>query len=162
MKNKIFNGIFFIALLVGLFTVMSFASFDRKTSENADTIDVPYEYPVLPGTSEWVALGTYQNRLASCQIPEDTLQKLSTDALVQTILNYPFKMNLYAYEDLQKGYERLRAHFNGLQELEYREDGLAVLQSYSQAVALLEESEKTVKEFFLEDLYRIYSNDLAS
>ena len=53
-----------------------------------------YEYPIKPGTTEWEELGTFSRRIAACRIPEETLDAMTTDALVDAVLDFPFLMNL--------------------------------------------------------------------
>ncbi len=60
--------------------------------------------------------------LAVCQIPEDTLHNLSTDALVQTCLWYPMlDVFLFAYGE-SRGLDLLLKEFNGARELVARKD----------------------------------------
>jgi hypothetical protein len=37
-----------------------------------------YDYPVKPGTDAWKALGSHEDMLNACQIPETTLNRMST------------------------------------------------------------------------------------
>lgn len=59
-------------------------------------------------------------KTAACQIPDDILHRLSDEALIETIKNYPLSINLYAYNTIEMGYEQLKSHFNAIEELESR------------------------------------------
>lgn len=84
-----------------------------------------YHFPVTPGTAEWKRLG---NPLAACQIPEDTLKKISTKGLMETTLNYPFFEGLFSgYNCVQDGFDYMHKNFNGVRELLGREDAGRVL-----------------------------------
>jgi hypothetical protein len=48
-----------------------------------------YNYPVYPGTKEWVELGGTQERQDACQVPVDTAKRLSTQALIQALWEHP-------------------------------------------------------------------------
>ena len=73
----------------------------------------------MPG---WKSLNTLAEKLAACQIPQDTLQRLSTEALVQTFLDYPMFLLYSAYTDSLGGMARVISGFNGMQELLRRKD----------------------------------------
>lgn len=81
-----------------------------------------YEYPILPGTSEWKKLENYQQMLDVCQIPEKKLKSMSTDELIQTCLDFPISVSYYAFNNMYEGVDNLTANFNGLQELLIRKD----------------------------------------
>lgn len=133
-----------------------------KSIESQYTIDTPYKYPVLPGTQEWVDLGNVFRRRDACQIPEDVLHKMTTDALFQTILDYPFLNDMYAFDSLQIGYETVKRRFNGLQEFESRPDYLDVLLCYCQESHSLDEDEKTLKDYMTERILQVLSADFDS
>lgn len=93
---------------------------------------VPYHgylYPVIPGTEEWIALGSYEARLASVQLPIDTLKDISTARLLETCLYNPFMIDVWALDDHFYCMELLRGQLNCLEEFYNREDALAELIS---------------------------------
>lgn len=89
-----------------------------------------YIYPVTPEDAEWSDLGTIEEKIEACEIPQSILENLTTEALVRTVLDYPLIVYIYAYDTTQKGYDKVKSYFNGLQELESRVDAIDVLQSY--------------------------------
>ena len=92
--------------------------------------NAPYDYPVRPGTDEWGMLGS-SGKYEACQIPEDTLKKMSTQALVETVLDYPRLIIYRAHNDMQMGFDMLVENFNGLRELYTRPDcGTEVLKVF--------------------------------
>lgn len=82
-----------------------------------------YEYPIKPGTTEWEELGTFSRRIAACRIPEETLDAMTTDALVDAVLDFPFLMNLMVYNSASEGFDCLLSQCDALKELLTREDG---------------------------------------
>ncbi len=95
-------------------------------------IDTPYEYPIVPGTSEWAELEDFPSKIEACQIPENILNNISTEALVETVLNYPLFKIYFSY-DKATLYDWYKNIFNGIQELETREDaGNYLLNFYQQ------------------------------
>ena len=41
-----------------------------------------------------------------CQVPEEILQQLTTPALLETCLSYPLLLDMFAFDDLKKGFEQ--------------------------------------------------------
>jgi len=52
---------------------------------------------------------------------------MTTEALVKTCLNFPFLLDIYAFENTQEGFERIISGFNGINELYSRDDVATVL-----------------------------------
>jgi len=90
-----------------------------------------YKFPIKGGTPEWKALTTHHQIVEALQIPEDILKNMATKALVRTCLSYPLYPDMWAYNSLQEGFERVTAGFNGLQELLKRKDaGTELVREY--------------------------------
>lgn len=122
--KKIFR-IVAVFLTVAICTVLSvpvFATEDVKMY----TID-SYNYPVVPGTEEWDDLGTFSQRLAVCRIPQETLSAMTTDALVDAVVNFPFLINLLVYNSYSEGFHNLLNQCDALGELLTRPDGADAL-----------------------------------
>lgn len=86
------------------------------------TINEPYDYPIKPGTPEWADLKSGQEMYDVCQLPEDILKNISTEALVQTCLNFPLALDYTAFNDERAAIISMIERFNGLKELSTRED----------------------------------------
>ena len=101
---------------------------------NSSTVSDAYDYPVKPGTDAWKALGSHVEMLKACQIPETKLHSMSTEALVETVLNYPLFNDVLAYNSPQQGFDTMASQFNGIPELLNREDaGTVLLAKYKTA-----------------------------
>lgn len=100
----------------------------KEVKPQEQQITEPYDYPVKPGTQEWVDL---VGRREACEIPEEILGKLTTEALLETILNYPLLFGWTVHNTWEEGVESEIRQFNGLQELLRREDaGEVVYKKY--------------------------------
>ena len=86
-----------------------------------------WTYPVVPGTDEWLALGSTQARVDACQIPQSVLDTVSTGYLAHLCLDYPFASDIWAFNILQDGVEHYFDDCNGLRELVERPDRFAIL-----------------------------------
>lgn len=90
-----------------------------------------YEYPIKPGTVEWKELRNHEEMLRVCQIPPNTLKNMSTEGLIETILNYPLFWDMTAYDNLRVGFSEVSSRFNGIPELFQRADvGEKLLATY--------------------------------
>ena len=98
---------------------------------NLEEINEPYDYPIKPGSEEWKQFQSHKEMINACQIPEDLLKRLSTDALVETVINYPLYGDFLAYNNMNQGFENIKSTFNGIQELITRPDsGSELLSKY--------------------------------
>ncbi len=82
----------------------------------------PYDFPIKPGMEEWENLQSGEKRINACQIPNDVISSLDTQALIRTCLDYPLLPQIMAANNLQDGFQRLAAIFNGFQELLVRKN----------------------------------------
>jgi len=90
-----------------------------------------YNWPMKPGMPQWKELKTHDEMLEILQIPVEILKKMTTKDIAQTCLNYPLFPDIWAFNSLQDGMERVIAGFNGLQEFLKREDaGLELYAIY--------------------------------
>lgn len=144
------KSISFVSLLVCMFILITCTSINAvSTNEQNTTVNSGYDYPIKPGTDEWVKLNDRAKRGDACQIPEDVLKSLSTDELVETVLNYPFLMDIYAYDTIQQGFKAVASRFNGLKELLQREDaGPKLLERYKQMEVIKDPKKVISKELF--------------
>jgi hypothetical protein len=113
-----------VLALAMMTTMVSFqaSAYEGSTDDGEYTIDEPYEYPIEPGTDEWKALKTHEQKLDISQIPEETLHNMTTEALLDTVLNYPLLIDIMAYNSTEKGIVAVSEQFNGLEELLNRDD----------------------------------------
>lgn len=103
----------------------------------ACTIEKPddtYDYPIKGGTPEWAAFTTHQQMEDACQIPANTLAKMSTDGLIQTCIDYPLlgDLLLNVGVNITGALSNMMQNFSGLIELCKRSDaGFKMIGRYS-------------------------------
>jgi len=108
-----------------LLIVLPFFSFAQNEK-------VTWDYPIKPGSKEWLAVPDFSKRLELLNIPAPLLKKISTEELVKSCLNYPEFQLIFTRNDLQSGYNFIRSSFNGFVELETRPDaGKELLKVYA-------------------------------
>jgi hypothetical protein len=94
------------------------ASDKGSTSESPGKgkISVPFKYPVVPGTLQWTQRVLTETPWQLCQIPRDILTNLTDQALLLTVLHYPLRGDISAFDSSAKGLEVTIGRFNGLPE----------------------------------------------
>lgn len=80
-----------------------------------------YTYPLKAGTDEWRNLNV-QQRVERLQLSDNLLSSMRTEDLIEVCLEYPFAIDLFAYNDFQTGFKALYNNFNGFRELLSRDD----------------------------------------
>jgi len=91
-------------------------------------VDTPYVYPIQPGTEEWAKLDSLDAKIAACKVDPELMNSMTTEALLETVLDYPPLINLYAYTDMQQAIGVVSKNFDGLQILHDREDTAECIQ----------------------------------
>lgn len=106
-----------VIMMVTLFTVVLVAQ--------------QYDYPIKPGTPEWKAMISTEQRVQACQIPDSILTIISTEDLLSTCLNHPFNIDLVLFNFVQDGFNNIKNKSNAWRELLKREDlGPVVIIKY--------------------------------
>jgi hypothetical protein len=112
--------------LIFLFALSSITSFVYSQK-----INKAYEFPVKPGSIEWTRFQNQEEMISACQIPDDMLEGLTTEALAETCLSYPLYPQIMAFNNIQNGFDKLATKFNGFRELLNRMDaGTVLLEKY--------------------------------
>ena len=68
-----------------------------------------YTYPLVPGMEEWASLQTTNEMYDACQVPSIVLKQMSTQAIIQTIIEYPIPIWLFQHGIFQYWFELIFA-----------------------------------------------------
>jgi hypothetical protein len=132
MKRKIFNILLvFTLVVVGVVCIPGVGVMADEKETGTYTIDEAWDYTVTPGMDEWKSYITPEQKQAASYVPEDVLKNMTTNALVETVLNYPLLVDIYAFNTPYIGYQAVSSNFYGLTELASRSDAINTLQNYS-------------------------------
>lgn len=115
-------------IIIVMFCILTFVAACQKG--DTYTITEPYQYPVVPGMTEWYDLKSLQEKSDACQIPYDILPNMTTEALVETVVDYPLFVNAFAYDIPQMGLSHIKEYYNGLQELYTRDDAIKKIEVF--------------------------------
>ena len=106
---------------------MLISSYACNSQNPTYTITNPYKFPITPeNREEWKKLTSIFSKKDACQIPQNIVESMTTEALIETVLAYPifpveqaFTEPAYALD----GY----LDFNGFIELFSRNDAATIL-----------------------------------
>ena len=118
------------------FVILFSCSKDYSFICNPLTFPDAYEYPIKPGTEEWVQLVSRDARAQACTIPQEILETISTGGLFESLLNYPFILDYGAWEKMQVGFEKLKTENKGFTELYSREDLFQIIYDWYSPMSL--------------------------
>lgn len=97
------------------------------------SITTPYRFPVTPDGPEWAGYSKSQI-VARSQIPEGQLHRMTTAALLESVLVYPYFTDFMAYNTYEDAAKALAGEFNGFRAFCERDDRMdALLDAYRQS-----------------------------
>lgn len=121
MKRTLAERVAFLmlsaALAVGAWAV---------TGRAACSVTAPYQFPVQPGTPEWVELSANARR-AACRLPAGLAEQMTSEALLETALDYPYVSSILAFSDPVQGFWSNAKYNDALAELVTRPDAEEVI-----------------------------------
>lgn len=86
-------------------------------------------YPVTQ-TENWAEMSRAE-RVASCQLSDETMDTMPTQELLWAVLNYPFMIDMYAFNNYRTGFLHVYSEFPALAGLADRADlGAALVETY--------------------------------
>lgn len=127
-----------ILLLASMVISMSMVTMAAENPKNNNT---PYSFPITPESSEWETFTTKQEMLDVCQIPEDKLSDMTTEALLETVIDYPLINDFMAFNSYENACNVMCSDFNGFRELLSRDDLTSVLLAKYSAVHVVSSEE---------------------
>ena len=96
---------------------------------NANSTNVKggiYVFNTIYESKDWKNMNHAQ-RAEALNIPEKTLKSLSAEGLIETLIRYPLRTDIFAYHTLEEGIQVVSVQFNGLKELLSRNDVAQIL-----------------------------------
>lgn len=109
--------------LIAIFVVSQIQMFGQPNDGAKEEYTIPFHQNDI----KWNSYRNTDERLAALQIPQDVLNKISTDNLIDVCFDFPYLFDFYAYDNQYQGFECLKKEFNGFQELLTRPDVAKVL-----------------------------------
>jgi len=96
--------------------------------------DEAHIFTVLPGSSDWTYM-EQSERIASCKVSRGKTKGMTTRALIETALNYPYIINMAAYNTIDMGIEMQLDNNTALAELFTRKNAFYEMVMYAHSIA---------------------------
>lgn len=122
-------SVLFALIFVMLVALPAVAATASRESGDGKLSDTPHRYAVKPGTTEWNTL-TLDERTAATDVSKAEAVKMTTPALLSTVLEYPFIIDMFAYDSPDEGISVLRSCFPPLDVLLQRKDITSTIDNY--------------------------------
>ena len=120
-----------------------------KTKSIDYSINEPYSFDAITQKEVWSTFHCFEEKMEACQVPDELLSNMTTEALMMTCLNHPLALSYTAYNDERDGVNVICQMSNAFQELLRRSDGINQLVQYYSSypeVVVWETGFKTTKE----------------
>lgn len=129
MKNlrKALTILLTAGLMVALLPVTSYA---QPVESSSDSSTEFYQYRITVESPEWNALESVADKIEACRIPDDELANMSDVELIQAIMDFPLRIEIFAYDDPAIGVKALENISDAYEELLSRESAEASLLEY--------------------------------
>ena len=101
----------------------------RAEDESVESLDF-FSFETVTAPENWSKYQTLKEMLKACEIPNDKLEQLSTEELIEICMSHPLRFIYYAYNNQMQGALVVINNFNGFQELKKREDAPQLLMSF--------------------------------
>ena len=88
----------------------------------------PYQFPVQPGTPEWAELAEAGLARNACRLPAGLAEQMTSEALLETALDYPYVSSILAFSDPVQGFWSNATYNDALAELVTRPNAAAVVE----------------------------------
>ena len=99
----------------------------------------PYQFPVTTDSPEWAELAEAGLARNACRMPVGLAEQMTSEALLETALDYPYVTDMLAFSDPAQGFWSNASYNDALTELVTRPDAAAVVErAFSQIPPLTE------------------------
>ena len=88
----------------------------------------PYQFPVTTDSPEWAELAEAGLARNACRMPAGLAEQMTSEALLETALDYPYVTDMLAYSDVVSGFWTNANYNDALAELVTRPDAAAVVE----------------------------------
>ncbi|NLD22460.1 MAG: hypothetical protein GX664_08355 [Bacteroidales bacterium] len=112
-----------------LYSTITFAT-KADVFDSVKTIDEPFVFLAEKDFKAWTGIASLEDRFEACQIQQKSLNAMTTDALVKSILHYPLNYLIFAYNNPMDAVELVLTHSNLHKELLQRNNAANTLIEY--------------------------------
>lgn len=116
-----------------------------------DVDNTKFHYPITTDDVRWSEFESKQEMVDACKIPDEILSKMTSEELVDAVLDYPLIVNLHLYDNYDLGIDAIAKESDAFRELLTRPDAGTMLakrlNSSNIELKLMNESENELSKF---------------
>lgn len=131
MKKKIRRVTSVLLTLALAFSCVGFSASAQTTDLSPDE-----QYIALMEATDWGLYDNHAINVQRAQIPDYLLNQMTTEQLVNAVLNYPYLGDILCYDKFSDGFQIVAKYYNGLSELISREDSAQILLEYIETISV--------------------------
>lgn len=140
----------FLASAIAVSSILPLSTAFAQENITVDISDVIEFYDDTMSQPQWYNNVDRAERGEMLQLPDYMLLNMSTDTLIDAVLEYPFFCDIYAFDNPQDGIDILFNTFNGAKELSQRTDAKEVLmKKYEDEPVITKDSPVDTDDFFV-------------
>ena len=98
------------------------------TSRSAYPVTELYQFPVTTDSPDWAELAEAGLARNACRMPAGLAEQMTSEALLETALDYPYVTDMLAYSNPVQGFWSNANYNDALAELVTRPDAAAVVE----------------------------------
>lgn len=121
-----------LKVFVLLLSAISMA-FTCSFHTSAAPASTSYKYPITVESDDWFD-HTVLEKTEMLRIDNDKLKKMSSEELVRAVGDFPYLVDIYAYDSLDTGIEMLKKNCDAFSELMLRKGGKAAMEKYGSKI----------------------------
>lgn len=114
----------FIVLILLICIVIGY-SYNKNLNDESRT----FKYKITPQDDEWKAFKTHDEMVQACRIPSKILKKMTTEEVVDAVVEFPLLFEVLVYNSDEKGVKALLNISDAFKELTTRKDSKKTLQN---------------------------------
>ena len=136
-----------------LSAALMFSCVGFSASAEQSNLSPDEQYIALMEATDWGLYDNHAINVQRAQIPDYLLNQMTTEQLVNAVLNYPLMFDLTAWNTYSDGFRAVCKNFNGLRELLMREDRTEKLLEKYQEHPIFANTRSVNSNTLLQDMY---------
>lgn len=121
---------FMVFMLISTLVFLNTSSVvTASTEDDLVTITTPIDYTSLVNSDDWQKMSV-EEHISSCIVSDSVSRRMTTEALVETVVTCPLTSMIYVYTTVSEGIRKASQVLPQLEELLSRSDALSFLQAY--------------------------------
>lgn len=119
-------GVMVLLMVLSTGFVVNGEELEEQEMENLTST---FEYSITPEDAMWDEFGTVEDKIEACRIPQNVLNSMTDEQLVQAVLDFPFLCDVFLYSSTEEGVQNLEEICDAYAELLRRDNAKEILMN---------------------------------